>query len=343
MRRLVEAVLAPGVVLAAPGREEALVAKLAQHGHVVAGQPSPEPKRAAPAELTRAEVAALLVASAHYRAVAPPDASPAPGDTLTERLRASLPPGMAAATDAAIEALLKREATAPGSANAQGQQPGPRPSMVDLLWRLREAIRRREAVTIRYQGASEPAPRTRTIRPLYLERHGGVWHLTAYCLLAGAERTFRLDRVLALDEAAAGEVRPHAQAPAPKRRGRGAPRRTAPRVGFFAGPPDPPPGSPLVSVWLSYDGPAVLVARPAASRPARDRGDPPTERSDEVVGRLGGDLAGPIDHDPLDGGRVGRVAAHAVGLAIDERAQLAVNCCERLRAEPALEDAALHA
>lgn len=101
----------------------ALAAKLAAHGHVVRGDTPPEAATRPPAELTRAEVAALLVASAHYRAAAPPAAPPGPSDTLANRLRACLPPALAAATDEAIHTLL----APPASPDAGGAPLVPAP------------------------------------------------------------------------------------------------------------------------------------------------------------------------------------------------------------------------
>ncbi|MEI6779122.1 MAG: hypothetical protein WCK70_19650, partial [Chloroflexales bacterium] len=83
------------------------------------------------------------------------------------------------------------------------------------------------------------------------------------------ERCFRVDRIILLEPQGAGGGKQEAgsrrqEAGGQEGRGRGAGgrrqeaggRRTgtrpppAPRTGFFAGPPTPPPGSPLVRVWL---------------------------------------------------------------------------------------------
>lgn len=341
LRRTVEAVLAPGVVLAAPGREEALARQLARHGHVVEPAGPPEASVPPPASLTAAEVAALLLASRHYRAVAPPDAPPGPHDGLLERLQAGLPPALAAATEQAITALLEPPRPAAAAAPATpAAPPEARPAELELLWQLREAIRRRGALRLVYQGAADPAPRERTIRPLELERHGAVWLVRAYCLAARAERCFRLDRIQQLVEAEpapAGRRSHRAKRQRPGRRPGDAvalgplvepparERRAAPRVGFFAPPPEPPPGSPLVGVWL--------VEEPAWAAGGLD----------QVEGRVGGELAEPVDGDALKRGGVERIAAHAVGLRVDELAQGPVEPGGGGGVEVALEDAALYA
>jgi hypothetical protein len=343
VRRAVSDQLAPGVALVAPGGEAALARALARDGRVVT--PPPPVETPPVSELTPGEMAALLVAAAHYQAHAPADAPPGPGAPLLARLRAGLPPALQAATDATI-ATLRRTAEAvagnnipvdsmipsatasasqlaelheqttlpavsnmasatasaraqhpmnpaPGSGDA-GQQPlpggwqaaagdwvvggrpacpeavagsvvashspvaatAPCPALADLRDQLEAAMRRRNAVTLTYQGADETAPRERIVRPLRLERHGPWWYLYAYCLQARAERCFRLDRVHGLADAAAekpqkyhwrSSVRPAEPAPALSR----PPQRSRiVRTGFFPDPPDPAPGHPLVGVWL---------------------------------------------------------------------------------------------
>lgn len=344
VRRAVSDQLAPGVALVAPGGEAALARALARDGRAVA----PPPPVATPpvSELTPGDMAALLVAAAHYQAHAPADAPPGPGDALLARLRAGLPAALKAATDATIATLRERaedrttqtsrdhrtggsraaptvpdqqrtggsraaptvpdqhrgfhldSIMTPATASASHQQPlhpapdsaytgqhalpggwqaedddwavggrpscpepgagavVPCPSLAELRDRLEAAMRRRNAVTLTYQGANEAAPRERIVRPLRLERHGPWWYLYAYCLDARAERCFRLDRVHDLADAAAEtpqtyhwrSARP-ADQPAPAL-SRPPKRSRIARTGFFPDPPDPAPGHPLVGVWV---------------------------------------------------------------------------------------------
>ncbi len=103
VRRAVSDQLAPGVALVAPGGEAALARALARDGRVVT--PPPPVETPPVSELTPSEMAALLVAAAHYQAHAPADAPPGPGERLLDRLRAGLPPALQAATDAVIATL----------------------------------------------------------------------------------------------------------------------------------------------------------------------------------------------------------------------------------------------
>jgi hypothetical protein len=343
VRRLVEDVVAPGIALAAPGSEAALARRLAAHGHVLAPLP-PMPQPAPVADLSPAEAAALVVASAHYRTTASPEAPAGPDAALIARLRAALPPALRAATDAAVEEMERpanpraerqqeapfppRHSALPGAPGQQsegtldepvGVDAGavcppapPRQTEAELLATLRVAMRRRETLALIYQGADDPAPQARTIRPLRVERHGDRWYLHAYCLLVRAERCFRLDRAVAL---APAEITPAETGP--RRRAFGTSgRRRGPTVGFFAPPPTPPAGSPLVRVWLD-------------------------EGLDQPVGRLGGDTTDAEDSDTLDGVGVETVAAHAVGVAVDQLAQLPSQLRQLGLAQLALEDAVL--
>ena len=324
-RRAVSVQLAPGVALVAPGREAALARALARDGRAVA--PPPPASTPPAAELTPGEGAALLLAAAYYQANAPADGPPGPHALLRERLRAGLPPALRAATAAAIAALTtdNRPTTDDQPMTIAHDPPplaGP-PPLAELLDQLRSALRRRGAVMLRYQGSAEAAPRERIVRPLRLERHGPWWYLHAYCLLARAERCFRLDRVHGLAPGDAATFHP-AQRPGPAPAAAQAPRRPAPRrprsapqAGFFAGPPAPPPGSPLVRVWLD-------------------------EGSDQPVGGLSGDFAKAVDDDALHGVGVEWVAAHAIGARVDQRVQLPVEDGGVCWVEQALEDAALY-
>lgn len=325
VRRAVSVQLAPGVALVVPGQEAALARALARDGRAV----TPPPPQTVPpaAELTPGEGAALLLAAAYYRASAPLEAPLGPPDELLARLRAGLPPGLGASTDAAIAALSTDDQlpsathalTADDRTIADGRAAAEAsPPLAALLDQLRATLRRRGTVTLRYQGAGEDAPRERIVRPLRLERHGPWWYLHAYCLLAGAERCFRLDRVLGLAAAAERPALSPARSPTRQAR-RPTPQRprSGARVGFFAGPPDPPPGSPLIRVWLD-------------------------EGSDQPVGRLAGDRADAVDGDVLDCFGVEPVAAHAVDLGVDQCEQLAPKGGPCRRLEMALEDAALY-
>lgn len=61
------------------------------------------------------------------------------------------------------------------------------------------ALLEHRELSITYASASKDAVTTRTIRPRRLLTIDGVSYLEAYCLTAGAHRTFRLDRVLSAE------------------------------------------------------------------------------------------------------------------------------------------------
>jgi len=64
---------------------------------------------------------------------------------------------------------------------------------------LRHAIARRDVIELKYRDA-QGRPSERRVRPLELYRDGPDWYLTAFCLLRRAERSFRLDRIQALEQ-----------------------------------------------------------------------------------------------------------------------------------------------
>jgi predicted DNA-binding transcriptional regulator YafY len=125
---------------------------------------------------------------------------------------------------------------------------------------LQRAIAQRRAILLVYQGAEEQTPNRRVVRPLLLEGHGSHWYLHAFCTLRQAERLFRVDRI---QEMRVLERLPQHRGGLDRRKRamRIASRRSALRtrtgrqsgVGFFAPPPAPPPGSPLVRIWLVED------------------------------------------------------------------------------------------
>ena len=118
----------------------------------------------------------------------------------------------------------------------------------EILSLVRIAIARRRLLCLRYCDAAGVISE-RSIRPLQLERHAGHWYLRAYCALAGAERSFRTDRLLALS-VLSGQPRQSPARATERRRRRQRQAVRQPRTGFFSAPPSPPAASPLVRVWL---------------------------------------------------------------------------------------------
>lgn len=98
------------------------------------------------------------------------------GDPLVKRL-------LQAASDVADPREIERVVRA-----ATGADPG-------IHATLAGAARRSEAVRITYQAGSTEALTERVIEPTALLNERGVWYVEAFCRMAGAMRTFRIDRV----------------------------------------------------------------------------------------------------------------------------------------------------
>lgn len=146
--------------------------------------------RAQDADLTQGERAALLIACAHYRLHAPVDAPLLPHGQLEERLRAGLPPTLAATVDQALQGLRSQ----PHAAEASVEPPDGQV----ILATLHQALARQRPIELTYDTAGQGSPNTRTVRPIALDRRGDIWYLKAYCSARQAERTFRVDRIGAL-------------------------------------------------------------------------------------------------------------------------------------------------
>jgi len=133
----------------------------------------------------------LLLACAHYRAHASAEALLLPHDGLEARLRAQLTPALQSAVEAGLEALRPPPPPAPPGAWATLPP-------IDLLPTLRAALARQDALEVIYDTGGQGAPSRRTVRPLALEQRAGCWYLRAYCSARQAERTFRVDRIVAI-------------------------------------------------------------------------------------------------------------------------------------------------
>lgn len=64
---------------------------------------------------------------------------------------------------------------------------------------LARAIRERRPTRLVYAGASRDEVTERVVEPAEIVRHGGRSYLAAWCRTAGAQRTFRLDRIRTVD------------------------------------------------------------------------------------------------------------------------------------------------
>jgi len=75
-------------------------------------------------------------------------------------------------------------------------EPPPAPSETVLT--LAQAVRRRRCVALRHR-AADGRETARVAEPLGLVHHGGRWYLAAHDRLRGEPRTFRVDRLLAVE------------------------------------------------------------------------------------------------------------------------------------------------
>jgi proteasome accessory factor C len=139
-----------------------------------------------PLRLTHAELRALIAAIA--------TAGVGVDDPLARKL------AEAAAAAGSLDRLAQTLRTSPVAGAAQTYAV------------LADAIESSCKVRIAYLSAHDTAPRQRVVRPLELVNRNGVWYLMAYCESAGAERTFRLDRVRDAEALAERFARPAASA-----------------------------------------------------------------------------------------------------------------------------------
>lgn len=162
-------------------------------GVAVAGEESELVNPVNMEERTSAELAAVRFVEKLAGALGWPEglvpaglaAVPPPVDPAVERQAMALVTAWTAALDAALDPLA--ECALERSTHA-ARVPA------DIPARLRMAITEGRPVRLRYQGAPPAAVTERTVEPRTLEGD----YLRAFCRWRGQERSFRLDRILAL-------------------------------------------------------------------------------------------------------------------------------------------------
>ncbi|OAN44217.1 hypothetical protein A6A03_03480 [Chloroflexus islandicus] len=209
VRRALAMQVAPGVALVAPGRERALARALARVGVAVV------------AEATRDQVASQP-AGERWPAIESRDG-------VAERDEAVLLSQFAEVGDNELPA------TASVAVGERVDPVQPCQPLAVTLQMLRAAIRRRQAVQLRYQPPQQPA-HERLVQPIRLEQHGDRWLLYAYCAMRRTERCFRVDRII--------DLRSTLLPPANHRRQQGAARPKG-RLALPAAPPNR-----IARVWL---------------------------------------------------------------------------------------------
>ena len=137
-----------------------------------------------PMRLTSSELGALELGLAMLRTERPPDERKAVNGAL-ERLRAAM---IASPSDAV--AAGSREASLPSPGDSA------------MLAAVQQAMSVRHKIRIRYRGGAKVEASERTIRPYALVVASGAWYAIAHCDASAALRSFRLDRIEAVDETA---------------------------------------------------------------------------------------------------------------------------------------------
>lgn len=133
--------------------------------------------------------------------------TPAEGCSLLLGIRSLRESGVAPFDDAlgSAEAKLLRalgrdasdaENLATGTVVAEADQ-----VVARRLRRLVTAAREQRAVEIRYSSVSSHQASQRQVDPYGLVHHAGAWYLVGHCHARGDTRTFRVDRILDLEEA----------------------------------------------------------------------------------------------------------------------------------------------
>lgn len=78
------------------------------------------------------------------------------------------------------------------------------PDFAEVLWRVSLGIESSRVLELEYQSAGSDVPKQRAVEPVGTLRDRDTWYLRAWCRKAGAERTFRFDRIC--DIRVTGEV-----------------------------------------------------------------------------------------------------------------------------------------
>ena len=131
--------------------------------------------------------------------------SPSEGCSLLLGLRALRRSGVApydAALASAEKKLLAALGADAGAAErlAAGTVVGSEaPAVAKHLRELLQATRTRHVCAVEYTSASSGAGSKRGLRPYGLVQHAGNWYVVGHCELRGDTRTFRVDRIAALE------------------------------------------------------------------------------------------------------------------------------------------------
>jgi predicted DNA-binding transcriptional regulator YafY len=117
-------------------------------------------------------------------------------------LRAERPPDERKAVNTALERLRKAIVAIPSDAVAAGKREASLPPVGDppILAAVQQAMTARRRIRIRYRGGAKTESTERTVSPYALVVASGSWYLLASADPSGDVRSFRLDRMEAVEE-----------------------------------------------------------------------------------------------------------------------------------------------
>jgi len=155
--------------------------------------------RLPPVNLTADEVSALVLAASVARAV-PGGVTPKIVDLTLRKLAFDLPEAPDTPTEFPLQpsAVTRR---APVLVHFPETRPAGRGDLGETFAALEAATRNRKRVTLQYQSASNGLVRTRDVDPYALVYRQSAWLLVGWCHLRKEVRSFRVDRIQALQVA----------------------------------------------------------------------------------------------------------------------------------------------
>jgi predicted DNA-binding transcriptional regulator YafY len=126
------------------------------------------------------------------------------GTSLVEEIWGSLYHEAAQGALAKIDNVLPGEqqqevAWARRSLIATGMHRSDLAALTPTLDKLRRAVHEHRRVNIRYRSSSNPHPELRDVDPYALVHRWGWWYVIAYCMLRQEMRSFRVDRIDAIN------------------------------------------------------------------------------------------------------------------------------------------------
>lgn len=135
------------------------------------------------------------------------------GTSLVDEMWGQLYHEAAQGVIAKLENLLPNEqrqeiAWARKSLVATGLHRSDMQALIPLLEKLRRAIRENHPVRMTYRRGGPPGDEERSFDPYSLIHRWGWWYAVGWCHLRQALRTFRVDRIVALEVTAGAFIRP---------------------------------------------------------------------------------------------------------------------------------------